>query len=183
MLLRCAITTLAQDLTFKQISLNEVKTTMAKKLMLALLFLTSFSCMSQKEAKRWLGYTDVDKLSDKFDWFRKGYDAYTSNFAYVEKLTLELPAYTFLVFGGVWCSDTQKLLPQFYKIIDETGNPRNRVKLYLLDEKKISPEKLELQYKITRIPVFILLKDGKEVGRITEKTEISIEADLMKLIK
>ncbi len=156
---------------------------MAKKLIFGLTFLISFSCMAQKESKKWLGYTDVDKLSEKFDWFNKGYDAYTAHFDSVEKLSLALPAYSFLVFGGVWCSDTKRLLPQFYKIIDEAGIPRNRAKLYLLDEKKISPEKLELQYKITRIPVFILLKDGKEVGRITEKPTTDIETDLMKLIQ
>ena len=154
-----------------------------KKIIFALVFITSFSCMAQKETKKWLGYTDIGKLSAKFDWFSKGYDAYTPDFAYVKKLTLALPGYTFLVFGGVWCSDTKRLLPQFYKIIDEAGIPRNRVKLYLLDEKKISPEKLEIQYKITQIPVFILLKDGKEVGRITEETQKSIESDLAGLVQ
>jgi hypothetical protein len=55
--------------------------------------------------------------------------------------------------------------------------------LYLLDKKKKSPLKREVDYKITAVPVFILLKDGKEKGRIVESTERSIEEDLLELIK
>jgi len=154
-----------------------------KKIIFALVFITSFSCMAQKETKKWLGYTDVDKLSTKFEWFSQSYVTYKPDPDYIKKLSALAPDYTFLVFGGIWCGDTKELLPQFYKTIDQAGISRDKVKLYLLDEKKISPEKLEVQYKITRIPVFILLKDGKEVGRITEETQKSIESDLAGLIK
>ena len=90
---------------------------------------------------------------------------------------------TLLVFAGTWCSDTQNLLPKFYKSLDDAGIARERVKLYLLDEQKNSPEQLEKQYQVVSVPTFIVLQNGKELGRIVESVQQSIEADLAKQLQ
>lgn len=153
------------------------------KLLVVLLFIGSLPCPAQRVNKKWVGYTDEQQLASEFEWFRQGYASYSPDSADVKQLSTALVPYTLLVFGGVWCGDTKRLLPKFYKTLDQAGISHDKVKLYLVNEKKRSHEKLEKNYTIKWVPVFIILKDGKEVGRITEKTEVSIEADLFNLIK
>lgn len=141
------------------------------------------SCAVQTTDKKWTGAAKVENISDSFPWFSEGFTKYKPDSTYINELKRELPQYTVLVFAGVWCEDTQLLLPQFYKATDLAGLSRDRVELYLLDKKKKSPYRLERKYKITAVPVFIIMKDGEEVGRIVESVEESIEKDLVNLIQ
>ncbi len=120
--------------------------------------------------------------SNKYSaWFSEGYNNYSANSSAIDML-LTLPKNTtFLVFGGVWCEDTRKLVPQFCKVMDLAGIKRNRIQLYLLDKNKTSPAGLESQYSIHRIPTFIIMRDGKEIGRIVESVGVSIEYDLVEV--
>ncbi len=120
--------------------------------------------------------------SNKYSaWFSEGYNNYSANSSAIDML-LTLPKNTtFLVFGGVWCEDTRKLVPQFCKVMDLAGIKRNRIQLYLLDKNKTSPAGLESQYSIHCIPTFIIMRDGKEIGRIVESVGVSIEYDLVEV--
>jgi thiol-disulfide isomerase/thioredoxin len=117
-----------------------------------------------------------------FDWFRKPYDDYVPNPSALDVLRQKSSGISFLVFGGTWCEDTQKLLPLFVKVTDLAGISRNRVTLYFTDRDKHTPEGLENQYGVTRVPTFIMIKNGVEVGRITESVSQSVEADLADLL-
>ena len=107
--------------------------------------------------------------SNKYSaWFSEGYNNYSANSSAIDML-LTLPKNTtFLVFGGVWCEDL-------------AGIKRNRIQLYLLDKNKTSPAGLESQYSIHCIPTFIIMRDGKEIGRIVESVGVSIEYDLVEV--
>jgi len=154
---------------------------MRPALLFLFLLITSYTCKAQESVKEWVGYIDEQKLSNEFEWFRNGYTNYKPDSAFVEEISKAKSPYTLLVFGAIWCSDTKELLPQFYKTIDKAGISHDKVKLYLLDEKKRSPEKLEKKYHVKKVPTFILLMDGKEVDRIIEKADNSMEADLVRL--
>ena len=133
-----------------------------------------------------LGLTDPQlfTLETTCTWYLPTYNTYKPDAATVSELKKALPAdATFLVFGGMWCSDTHNLLPEFFKTIDEAGIPRQNVQLYLVDEQKNSPEKLEKQYGVVNIPTFIILQNGEEKGRVVETVRQSIEADLLKLLQ
>jgi len=86
-----------------------------------------------------------------------------------------------LVFLGTWCPDSRVQVPHFLKIIDLAGIPPARVKLYGIDRSKTSPEGLANQYAISRVPTFIFLKDGHEVGRITEMPQTTMETDMLSI--
>jgi thiol-disulfide isomerase/thioredoxin len=151
-----------------------------------LLFLSLLLCFVLNGfAQSSMGFIDIDKVeaSKEFSWFRDGYASYEP-----DKLTLDsmvsLPSnYKILVFGGTWCSDTRDLLPKLYKCSDQVNVSRADISVYLLDEKKTSPEGLEKKYNVTNVPTFIVLKDGKEKGRITESVNRSIEKDLLTIMR
>jgi thiol-disulfide isomerase/thioredoxin len=82
----------------------------------------------------------------------------------------------------VWCGDSKRELPRFLKIADEAGFPPARITLYSLDRTKKSPDGMTARYGIEYVPTFIVLKDGAEVGRITESPKVSVEADLLTIL-
>jgi thiol-disulfide isomerase/thioredoxin len=88
----------------------------------------------------------------------------------------------FLVFFGTWCSDSRREVPHFLKIADDCSIDSSRIHLYGLDRSKKSKDGLTDKYHIDRVPTFIFLKDGNEVGRITEKPTGSLEADMLAIL-
>ena len=74
----------------------------------------------------------------------------------------------FLIFGGTWCEDTQFILPKFYQIQELSGFPDNRVTVFALDRKKNGTGNIAHALNITRTPTIVVLKAGKEVGRLVE---------------
>ena len=51
---------------------------------------------------------------------------------------------------------------------DKSGYPENKITLVAVDRAKTGPDNLHKTYNITNVPTFIVLKDGKEVGRVVE---------------
>ncbi|HCV44249.1 MAG TPA: thiol reductase thioredoxin [Bacteroidetes bacterium] len=88
----------------------------------------------------------------------------------------------FLVFLGTWCGDSRREVPHFLKIADQCGIAPSRVRLHGLDRAKKSEEGLAEQYNIKLVPTFIFLKNGTEVGRITEKPNATLEADMLSIL-
>jgi len=155
------------------------------KLLSPMIYLTLLvSCKAQQTSEeKWVGKTQVTTLEEEFDWFSNNYNSYTPDSSTIQALKPKINAYTYYVFGGAWCGDTKRLLPKFFKTLNQSNVESGKVQLYLLDHQKHSPDKEERKYKVVNIPTFILYKDGKEIGRIVEEEKESIEKDLLKLMQ
>jgi hypothetical protein len=88
-----------------------------------------------------------------------------------------------LVFLGTWCSDSKRDVPRFLQIADAIGMDSTRYTLYALDRKKGSPEGLEQGYHIDRVPTFVFLRNGLEIGRIVESPRTTLEGDIMSICR
>jgi thiol-disulfide isomerase/thioredoxin len=130
------------------------------------------------------GFVQVEKLenSKEYSWFKDGYNSYEPDKLVIDSMQALPPTYSLIVFGGTWCDDTRALLPKLYKFSDQVNISRADISLYMLDEKKQSPEGLEKKYNIINVPTFIVLKDGAETGRIVESVKVSLEKDLYSLM-
>jgi hypothetical protein len=115
------------------------------------------------------------------EWFNAGYTNYEPNASALDALRKLPPGTTFIAFGGSWCEDTQKLLPQFIKVTDLCRIPRSSITVYFLSRNKTSPEGFESQYGIFNTPTFIILNNGREIGRITQNISSSMENDLVEI--
>jgi thiol-disulfide isomerase/thioredoxin len=87
-----------------------------------------------------------------------------------------------LIFFGTWCGDSRREVPHFLKIADTCGWTSDHIKLYGLDRTKKSPDGLAEKYQIEKVPTLIFLKEGNEIGRMTEKPNGTLEADLLALL-
>jgi len=74
----------------------------------------------------------------------------------------------FIVFGGTWCEDTHYILPKLFKLQEESGFPENRITLFALDRNKHSTENIAEALNVISVPTIVVMKDGKEIGRIIE---------------
>ena len=115
--------------------------------------------------------------------FSEGYASYQ-----VDKDTLKtLKAITtpteIVVIIGTWCPDCHRETPRFIRIMEELSNPNITAKYIGVDRQKKDDEGLANEYEFTRIPTFIVIQDGKEIGRIVERPTESLEKDLAKILK
>lgn len=151
---------------------------------ISLTTLVSCQMFRVKKDKTPKGTYTREILEDKdlCPWYAEGYAEYTPN---KEQVTLLEKNFTtehkILAFGGTWCGDTKNLLPKFYKVMDAMQNPPE-VQMVLVDMHKESGEGIEKNYNIEFVPTFIVLKNGKETGRVVETVNESIEADLAAII-
>jgi thiol-disulfide isomerase/thioredoxin len=117
----------------------------------------------------------------RMPWAAKNYQAYKLDSLNLQKISTATDSISFLIFAGTWCSDTQRELPAFLKVLDALKFGSNHYQIWMLDIKKqssfINTKLLDIQY----VPTFIVLKNGKEIGRIIEKPKQSLELDLLEI--
>lgn len=127
---------------------------------------------------------DLFSISDMQAGYKAEYPAYQPDMAIIELLRPPLSDKKITIILGIWCSDCQRELPRFLKVIDQTGFPYDQLTLISVDQEKSPGEEIKEVPNFTKIPVFILNNtDGSELGRITETPEISLEHDLLALLK
>ena len=118
-----------------------------------------------------------------FGWMKSGSDSYTPEEKYVATLRKNLKEYSIIAFLGTWCEDSHNLIPKLEKVLITCGFPPNQLTMYGIDRDKKSKTGEEKKYDIKFAPTIILLKNGKEAGRITETVQKSVEADLAAIVE
>lgn len=73
-----------------------------------------------------------------------------------------------IVFGGTWCEDTHFVLPKFFRIQEAAGFPEDRIALFAVDRYKKMTNPLAEAMGVHNVPAIIVIKDGKEAGRVVE---------------
>lgn len=86
------------------------------------------------------------------------------------------------VFLGTWCPDSHREVPRFLKVVELAGASLGAVRMYGLDRNMKSPGGDESSYDIERVPTFIFLKQGQEIGRIVETPKVSMEGDMLSIL-
>lgn len=74
----------------------------------------------------------------------------------------------FVVFGGTWCEDTQFILPKFFKLQEMSGVADNAITFFGVNRNKKSLASIAEAFNIVNVPTIIIMKDGKEAGRVVE---------------
>ncbi|CAN5717969.1 thioredoxin family protein [soil metagenome] len=90
----------------------------------------------------------------------------------------------FVIFGGTWCEDTQFILPRFFKLQEQAGFPDKSISFFAVNRAKQTLGNVSAAFNITNVPTIIVMKDGKEVGRVVEYGKSGKwEQDLAELLK
>ncbi len=103
-----------------------------------------------------------------FAWFASGQKSYTADTNIVQVFAANKDSVNIIVFGGTWCDDTKQILPQFYSLTNAASFPEDRVTLLGVDRSKKTVQHLSEAFNITNVPTFIVMKNGREAGRVVE---------------
>ena len=103
-----------------------------------------------------------------FTWFAENQKGYAPYAAALQSLKTNKDSVQFLVFCGTWCHDTQFILPKFFSLSDAAGVSPSQITLLGVDESKKTIQHLSETFNILNVPTIIVLKDGKEIGRVVE---------------
>ncbi len=114
------------------------------------------------------GIISRDMLTNdtSFSWSLPGKENYTPDAGAVAALQAKSRHLQFIVFGGTWNKETQSLLPRFFSILDAASFPAGNITLIGVDRDYKATGHMAEEMHITRVPAFILLEDGKEIGRV-----------------
>ncbi len=126
-------------------------------------------------------FTDVLAQPD-YTWMKDTARYRTDGHA-MSILKKELPNYELVVLFGSWCPDSHLELPRLYKVLQEAKMPLEKVTLYGLDRAKKGRDVEDKMYRVDRVPTIILFQNNKEIGRIVEAPQKSIETDLAEMIE
>lgn len=118
-----------------------------------------------------------------FQWFSQNFASYTPDSVSIAFLSKAAKNIHFIVVGGTWCGDTKRELPRFFKTVSLAHIPDANIELYGVDRSKKSKDGITEKYDIVLVPTFILLSEGKEIGRIVEYAKKGIEFDLVDLLQ
>jgi len=121
------------------------------------------------------------------EWFNKNYDSYSVDSANANKLKPLLKQQHFDIYLGTWCGDSRREVPRILKILDYCGVKPANIRLIMVDNHdstyKQSPTHEERGKNIHRVPDLLIYDHKKEINRIVESPVISLEKDMLQIMK
>lgn len=104
----------------------------------------------------------------EFTWMKNDISWYKPNAECVANLTAVKDTIQLIVFVGTWCEDSQIVFPQLLKMLDQVGFDMKRLTVVGVDRKKTTLGHLTEALNVTKAPTILVLKGGKEIGRVEE---------------
>jgi thiol-disulfide isomerase/thioredoxin len=114
-------------------------------------------------------FTKQDLATDTaFAWFAENQKGYTPQQKAIEAFRSNKDSINIIAFAGTWCSDTKTILPQFFALTDAAGFSQDRITILGVDRNKKTIQHLSEAFNITNVPTLVVMKNGKEIGRVVE---------------
>ena len=101
-------------------------------------------------------------------WYTINQKAYKPETAVLNAMAAAKDKFQFVVFGGTWCEDTQFILPKFFKLQEQAGVADKNISFFAVNREKQTLGNVAAAFKIINVPTIIIMKDGKEIGRVVE---------------
>jgi thiol-disulfide isomerase/thioredoxin len=131
-----------------------------------------------------LGHLTRAALHEYASWKPLWEQPYTPDPASVTAITANAKNVTVVVIMATWCPDSKREMPRYFATMDAAGIGDAVLTMVGVDRTKKDAEGLTAQYGITRVPTFVFLREGKEVGRFVEKTPpgSTFEAEVARIL-
>jgi thiol-disulfide isomerase/thioredoxin len=129
-----------------------------------------------------VGKVALDRILEVKPGYRVDASAYKPDPAKVAALKSVSTPTEIRVFFGTWCLSCKRLLPGMIKSLEAAANPKIEVAYYGVSEDLAEPAKELAASSVSKTPTILVLQNGREVGRIEEKAETTIEGDLAAIL-
>jgi thiol-disulfide isomerase/thioredoxin len=150
---------------------------MKQFLLIAVVILSGTMAMAQQEVTRdgsgnkvVVGFLTKQELATDtaFNWFAQNQQGYTPDQNALQLLRANRDSINIIAFGGTWCGDTKYIMPKFFMLADAAGLSEDHITMVGVDHSKKTIQHLSEAFGITNVPTIIVMKNGKEVGRVVE---------------
>ena len=111
---------------------------------------------------------DILSVDSSFKWYTQNWKSYPAD---------KDPAITFgkhkdsvqlVIFLGTWCEDSHVIIPKLFPFLDAAGFSDNHITLIGVDRNKKTISHLTDAFNVINVPTIIVMKEGKELGRVVE---------------
>ena len=117
-------------------------------------------------------------------WFNSGYKFYSPDTNVINKLSsVNFDSISITIVMGTWCSDSRREVPRFFKITDLLKFPESKINIIGVNRGFANDKGYLSSLHIKHVPTFIFYKNKNELGRIIETPEVSLESDMLKILK
>ena len=103
-----------------------------------------------------------------FKWYAQNTKPYTPNSTGLAALKQYGDSLRLIVFMGTWCEDSHFVIPRLFLLLDQAGFSRDKITLIGVDRDKKTLSHLTEALNIVNVPTIMIMKNGKELGRVVE---------------
>jgi thiol-disulfide isomerase/thioredoxin len=100
----------------------------------------------------------------------------------ISRLKKHREGLSILIILGTWCSDSKEQVPKFLKVLDKIKFDGADLRMIAVDRDKQGGDADVSRYDVLRVPTFIFLRNGREIGRIIETPVRTLEEDMLAIV-
>jgi thiol-disulfide isomerase/thioredoxin len=122
------------------------------------------------ETKILVGFISKQQLTEDsvFAWYKQNLKYARPNKEYVEIIKPKAYDFQLILFAGTWCHDSQQIVPKYFALLEAAEFPEQKMTIIACDRQKNAPANIQRPLNVVNVPTLLVMKDGKEVGRIVE---------------
>jgi len=131
-----------------------------------------------------LGHVTREQVRSYASWQSLFAQPYAPDPGAIAAIKANADSVTVLLIMATWCPDSKRELPRFFAIMDGVGMDEAMLTMVGVDRTKKDPEGLTEKWGITRVPTFVFLRNGQDVGRVVEKLPAgaTLEGEIARLL-
>jgi len=132
-----------------------------------------------------LGYCSRAAFNDtSFSWWWESeYDLYNVDSTSLTGFADKMKDIKITIVMGTWCSDSRREVPRLFKILDYLKYPSDSVTIITVGRDRKGRGNETDSLNIEKVPTIIFYRSDKELGRIVESPVVTLEQDMIKIIK
>lgn len=111
---------------------------------------------------------DLLEKDSSFKWYPESLNNYIPNRPAVDAFKKYGDSLQLIVFMGTWCEDSHFVVPKLFSLLDAASFSRDKISLLGVDRNKKTLSHLAEGLNIVNVPTIIVMKNGKELGRVVE---------------
>ncbi len=140
------------------------------------------------------GEVSREEITAELDGWGAEYDGYRMDSGMVEGLKNGMEGVERVCVLGTWCGDSRREVPRLWRILDDIGFSSSDLTMYAVGSSGFTRDMpipadvfdwsidLKTWYDAKSVATIIVMRDGKEIGRIVEAPDGSLEKDLLAIV-
>ena len=111
---------------------------------------------------------DILANDSSFKWYTQNLKPYPAGKEAVTTFGKHKDGVQLVIFLGTWCEDSHLIIPKLFPFLDAAGFSTDHVTLIGVDRNKKTISHLTDAFHVKNVPTVIVMKKGKELGRVVE---------------